>query len=118
MWTPQNQDTLYKQDTLYDQNSTIIPSWTDSIPAHFVGSTVFYSPYVPSLDSQAVSGPKEERKERVLWARFEVGEMNDLSLPHHSETRGSNGGHVPLPLLLILGLSSGYSIWMIMVCFI
>ena len=61
-----------------------------------------------------MSGPKEERRERVLWARFEVGEVNDLSLPHISEVKGANS-RGPLPLLLILGLSNGYSIWTVMV---
>lgn len=65
-----------------------------------------------------MSGPKEERRERVLWARFEVGDMNDLSMPHLSESAavgGESSRHGPLPLLLILGLCNGYSIWMITV---
>lgn len=61
-----------------------------------------------------MSGPKEERKERVLWARFESGDLNDLSMPHISEAHRENS-HGPLPLVLVLGLSNGYSIWMIMV---
>ncbi len=28
--------------------------------------------------TQAVSGPKEERKERVLWANFENGDINGM----------------------------------------
>ncbi len=62
-----------------------------------------------------MSGPKEERKDRVLWARFEVGDMNDLTMPHLSEAQRESSRQGPLPLLLILGLCNGYSIWMITV---
>ena len=65
-----------------------------------------------------MSGPKEERRrERVQWARFEVGDLNDLSLPHLAEAHRENR-QGPLPLLLVLGFNNGYSVWTVMVSFI
>lgn len=62
----------------------------------------FLQDYVP----QAVTGQKEERRERVLWALFETGDINDVTMEH----RGSAPDPL-LPLLLILGFASGYSVW-------
>ena len=63
--------------------------------------------------AQAVSGPKkEEHKERVLWASFEYGDLNDLSMGHLvPASRGSCSSQ--LPLILTLGFTSGFSLWMI-----
>ena len=57
-----------------------------------------------------------EKKERVLWAEFETGDINDTTLPHMATDNqvGSQGtGNGSPPLLLTLGFSNGYSIWMI-----
>lgn len=59
-----------------------------------------------------MSGPKkDEQKERVLWASFETGDMNDLTMDHLGPDSGGNYGH--LPLLLTLGFANGFSIWMV-----
>ena len=62
---------------------------------------------------QAVSGPKkEEHKERVLWASFEYGDLSDLSMGHLGPA-SSRSSCPQVPLLLTLGLASGFSLWMI-----
>ncbi|XP_064392789.1 BCAS3 microtubule associated cell migration factor-like isoform X1 [Halichondria panicea] len=58
----------------------------------------FLQDYVP----QAVSGPKDDKRERVLWVRFESCDINDASLG--DGVRGN-------PLLLILGLANGFAVW-------
>lgn len=64
-----------------------------------------------------MSGSKDvEKKERVLWAWFETGDVNDLTLPHlvsESQGGGQGEGNTTHPLLLTLGFSNGYSMWMI-----
>eukprot|EP00731_Ephydatia_muelleri_P022445 Em0015g28a len=62
----------------------------------------FIQNYVP----QAVAGSREEKKEKVLWAIFEQGDLNDPNMTHHDDTN--------LPLLLILGFATGYSVWMLL----
>ena len=60
-----------------------------------------------------MSGPKkEEHKERVLWASFEYGDLSDLSMGHLGPT-SSRSSCPQVPLLLTLGLASGFSLWMI-----
>ena len=64
------------------------------------------------LPTQAVSGPKkEEHKERVLWASFEYGDLNDLSMGHLGPASRGSCSH--LPLLLTLGFANGFSLWVI-----
>ena len=59
-----------------------------------------------------MSGPKkEEFKERVLWASFETGDVNDLTMEHLGLASGDNCSY--LPLLLTLGFANGFSMWMI-----
>ena len=59
-----------------------------------------------------MSGPKkEEHKERVLWASFEYGDLNDLSMGHLGPA--SRGSCSQLLLLLTLGFANGFSLWMI-----
>jgi len=69
------------------------------------------------LSPQAVSGAKEaEKKEKVLWATFETGDLNDMTLAHlASESQGGVQGaeSSALPLVLTLGFANGFSIWMI-----
>ncbi len=59
-----------------------------------------------SVPSQAVSGPKDDKRERVLWVRFESCDINDASLG--DGVRGN-------PLLLILGLANGFAVWTVTV---
>ena len=55
---------------------------------------------------QAVSGPKDEKRDRVLWARFETCDLNDLTMEH-------NGNSDKQSLLLILGTANGFSVWLV-----
>ena len=70
-----------------------------------------------SLYSQAVSGSKEvDKRNKVLWVWFETGDVNDLTLPHllsESQGGGEGEGNGAYPLILTLGFSNGYSMWLI-----
>ncbi len=66
----------------------------------------YYNCYDLSVSTQAVSGPKDDKRERVLWVRFESCDINDASLGDSG--RGN-------PLLLILGLANGFAVWTITV---
>ncbi len=56
------------------------------------------------ISPQAVSGPKDDKKERVLWARFES-----------CDTLLGSNGRQGNTLLLILGLANGITAWMVTV---
>ena len=63
-----------------------------------------------------MSGPKkEEQRERVLWASFETGDVNDPTMEHLAPPSGGSCGQ--LPLLLTLGFANGFSVWIISVSF-
>lgn len=63
--------------------------------------------YVPTWISQSYSGQQEENKERVLWAKFQQLDSNaQVFLQEGAEPKG-----LPPPLILVLGYSSGYSVW-------
>ncbi|CAI8047222.1 Breast carcinoma-amplified sequence 3 homolog, partial [Geodia barretti] len=71
----------------------------------------FIQDYVP----QAVTGAKVEKKGKVLWAHFETAPLNE---PGRCTIGGGGGGEgrgVPDarqdPLLLIVGVASGFSVW-------
>ena len=86
---------------------------TSTLSIHILHVSLHASIYYVHMHvPQAVSGPKkEEQRERVLWASFETGDVNDLTMEHLAPPPGGNCSH--LPLLLTLGFANGFSIWMI-----
>ncbi|XP_078598745.1 BCAS3 microtubule associated cell migration factor-like isoform X1 [Branchiostoma floridae x Branchiostoma japonicum] len=56
---------------------------------------------------QAYSGSKTEDREKIVWARFESTDVNDISYnSEYAEHRCSEA-----PILLIIGYSNGVQIW-------
>jgi hypothetical protein len=49
------------------------------------------------------------QKDVVLWAKFETADCNDITMDHVSSIDS------PPPLLLSIGLSTGYTLWLIQV---
>lgn len=64
--------------------------------------------FLQDVVPQAVTGVKQEEKERVLWVKFEEADINDNILNQEEISSG-----VSVPLLLILGYTNGFHVWTI-----